>query len=123
MIHTTAGYLFYAAVGLVIYLYSAYCIREIARKRALPRPWYAWVPVLQVYLLSRIVGKRFFWTVLLFLPFIDIVFVAITFVKMARVLHHNRWYGLLLLVPVVNLFVLWDLAFGLRQTWEAAVTG
>lgn len=123
MIHTTAGYLFYAAVGLVVYLYTAYCLREIARKQAYKRPWFAWVPILDVYMVCKLVGKGVFLTILCLLPFIDVIFLAILYVKLARLVHRNRWYGLLLFVPIVNFVVLWDLAFGLKRSWQAAAEG
>jgi len=120
LIHGTCANIFYSAIGLVVYLYIAYCLREIARKRGYSHPWFAWVPILDVYLLCRMAEKGVFWTILCLLPIVDVIFLAIIFVKLARVLHHNRWYGLLLLVPVVNYVVLWDLSFGLRHSLKAA---
>ena len=123
MLHTTAGYLFYSVAALVIYLFSAYCLREMARKQAFSRPWFAWVPVLDVYLLCRVAGRGIVWTILVMLPFIDFIFLAIIFMRLSRRLHHNRFYGLLLLVPIIQFIVLWDLAFGLRHSWEAVAAG
>ncbi|MHB8894363.1 MAG: DUF5684 domain-containing protein [Candidatus Geothermincolia bacterium] len=124
MIHTTTGYLIYGAIGLIVYLYTAYCLRAIARKQGYAHPWFAWVPFLDVYLFCRLVIKHatwaVLWTVLCIVPFVGFIFVAIICVKLSRSLHRNRWYGLLLFVPLVNYVVLWDLAFGLRGTWQAA---
>lgn len=124
MIHGTFAHLFYAVVALVAYLFTAYCIREIARKRACAHPWFAWVPILQVYLFCRLsirrTGFAVLWTVLCLLPLINFIFIAILSVRLARVLHRNRWYGLLLLVPPISFIVQWDLAFGIKRQWQAA---
>lgn len=124
MIRGTLAGIIYGATGIIIYLFCAYCLREIARKRALPHPWFAWIPILDVYVYCRAAtkktGRAVIWTVLCLLPIVDLVFIAIISVKLARVLHRNRWYGLLLVIPIVDFVVIWDLAFGIRRTWQAA---
>ncbi len=123
MIHTTFGYIMYAAIGVIAYLFFSYCIREIARKQALPHTWLAWVPAARVYLLCRVAGKGALWTVLCLLPAINVVFLAIVFVRVTSRLHGNKWYGLLLFVPVVDYVVAWDIAFGLKRSWEETAPG
>jgi hypothetical protein len=119
ILHSTAGYLTYGAIGLATYLYTSYCLREIARKRAAAHPWLAWIPFASLYLLCRIAGKGFAWTVFCLIPVIDVIPLVMLFVRLTGSLGRNRWYGLLLFVPMVNYVVMWDLAFGLRQSWEA----
>jgi hypothetical protein len=119
MLHTAAGQYIFFVLNVIVYLYIAYCIRELARKQALPRPWLAWIPLANIYLLCRIVGKGVGWTILLLIPILDVIFIVLVALKLARRCHRNRWYGLLLLVPIVDLVVLWDLSFGIRHTWEA----
>jgi hypothetical protein len=103
-------------LGLIVYLYTAYCLREIARKRAVPRPWFAWVPVLNVYLLCSIVGHGIVWTVMMFVPLVNVVFWVLVALRLAKVCGRRRLYGVLFLIPLVNYVVLWSVAFGHRGT-------
>jgi len=98
-----------AVMGLALYAYPAICFQRIARGRGLPHAWFSWVPILNVYLVCRIAGKRYVYTVLCFVPIVQIVIYIIICFKVARECGRGRWMGLLLVIPVVDLFALWRL--------------
>jgi uncharacterized membrane protein YhaH (DUF805 family) len=98
-----------AVMGLALYVYQAICFQRIARGRGLPHTWFSWVPILNVYLVCRIAGKRYVYTVLCFVPIVQIVMYFIICFKVARACGRSRWMGLLLIIPVVGLFALWRL--------------
>jgi hypothetical protein len=126
-----AGDIVYSIVGLVTYLYLAYCLRAIARRRGLPHPWLAWIPIVNVYLLCRCACRRLGSAIAFFIgfgvvtaiaialpfndtlitPLMNAVLSAVVFVKLSRRLGRNMWWGLLLLVPFLNLVVIWVFAF------------
>lgn len=109
---TATGRIVSYSMLLVIYLYFAYCLQAIARKQEMRRPWYAWIPILNNYLLCRICGKGVGWTILSLVPIIGQVFWIILFCKLGKACGRKWWYGLLFLVPIVNYVVVWKLAFG-----------
>lgn len=117
------GYVTYGIIALVCYLYMSYCLREIARKQAFERAWLAWVPVVNIYVLCRVAGKGLLWTVLALVPVVNIVIYPLLFMKLARARGRSRWYGLLLVPPLVNFIVMWDLAFGLRAPGDRTLQG
>lgn len=109
---TTWGYVISSLVGLAAYIYIAWCLHVMAKKRALRRPWLAYVPILQFYTLCRVIGKGIGWFIMCIIPVLDIVIFIIIVFKLARECGRSWIYGLLLLVPLVNFVALWVLAHG-----------
>jgi glycopeptide antibiotics resistance protein len=115
LIHSTAGHIVYTAIGIVIFLFISYCLREFARKQATGHDWLAWVPVARFYLLSEICGHGLLWAFLMLVPVVNIVIFVIVAMKLARMRGHRRAFGLLLFIPLVQYFIMWNLA-GLQQS-------
>jgi Family of unknown function (DUF5684) len=115
VLHTIPGNIFYTTFGICYYLYVCYCLREIARKQAFKRDWLAWVPLANLYVASRLIGHGIGWTILYLVPIVDIVFLILLIVKMARLMGRSGWLGVLILIPIVDLFVAWEIAFGHRR--------
>ncbi|MBK5093850.1 MAG: hypothetical protein JJE48_10105 [Actinobacteria bacterium] len=88
----------------------------------MPKPWLAWIPVLNVWLLCKVVGHGIVWTILCFVPLVDIVMTVLIALKLARACGRRRAYGLLLLIPLVNYMALWVLAFGHRPSREPGLS-
>ncbi len=118
------------SVGLHAWL--AFCLMLIARKSGVAGAWTAWLPIANFRLMC-IVGKSplsCFWA--LFIPVVALavgVFVwlplwilvwlgiwavvwAITWARIAASRGRPAAYGLLIVVPVLNLVLLGNLAFG-----------
>lgn len=92
-----------------LYAYVAICLQRIALGLGLPHAWFAWVPVLDVYIACRIAGHRYLWTLLSLIPLVNIVMSVLLCFRIARACGKGRLSGFLLLVPVVDFFVLWGL--------------
>lgn len=99
-------------VTITTFVYTSWCLYTIARKRALGRPWLAWIPIAQFYTLCRLVGKGWGWFVMCLVPCLDAVILVILCVKLARVCQRSWVYGLLALVPFLNFPAWWILAQG-----------
>lgn len=87
-------------------------MREIARKEGARRPWLAWIPIADVYLVCKLIGHGVLWTIWLFIPIVNLIPVVIIVMRLARMRGHRRVFGLLLLVPFLNYVIWWILAFG-----------
>lgn len=96
---------------LVLYLYFALCIHLIARKTQTPYEWMAYIPVANLFLLFMIGKKPLWWIVLLFIPLVNLIFIALTWMGIARNRGKASWLGILILIPLVNLIIPGYLAF------------
>jgi hypothetical protein len=102
------------AFTVALYAFFAVCISAIAGELGVEKRWYAWVPFLNVYLTCKIAGKRVLWTVLLFVPVVNIVMYVLVCLRFAKACARGRLYGVLLMLPVVDMFALWNLTYGKR---------
>lgn len=117
------GFLAVFLIGvLIFYIYSALVLMAIAKKTKTPNGWMAWVPVLNIYLMTKI-GKVSPWTMLglliVFIPFLNyiagivmMVLVVIWWWKIAEACKKPGWWGILMLIPIVNLIIMGILAWG-----------
>ena len=98
-------------IGLLAGMYALVCLpfMLIARKLHL-NGWMAWIPILQIFLLIRMAGKSLVWFLLFFLPVINLLAFLFAWMSIVRRLGQPRWFGYLMLVPGVNLLLLWYLA-------------
>jgi len=102
-------------VGVIIYIYTAFCFHRIARNLMVRPSWFAWIPILNIYLWCRICGKGVLWTILFFIPVVNLVIFVMLCLKLARACGRSRLYGVLLILPIVDLVVLWVLSKGDRS--------
>lgn len=98
-------------LGVLSYLYVAICLYLIATKTGEDNAWFAFVPILNLVLILSISGKPIWWILLLFIPFVNIVILALIFMGMAQARGKSPWLGLLALIPGVNLGYFGYLAF------------
>ncbi len=99
--------LLYAA----FYVYWALAIQTIAKKTNTEDDWWAWIPILNLVLLVKIAGKPLWWTILLFIPIVGLVFTIIIWVGVCEARGKSGLPVIGLILPVVNFFVLGYLAF------------
>ena len=110
----------YLVFVLALYAYAALALMKIAKKTNIDKPWLAWIPIANLYLITQIAGVQW-WTMLLviFLPIIPILgyFAAMGvciwwFWKIAETRGKPGWWGILMIIPIVNLVILGILAWG-----------
>lgn len=102
------------AFAVALYAFFAVCLARIAGELGVEKSWYAWVPFLNTYLTCKIAGKRVLWTVLLFVPVVNILIYVLVCLRFAKACDRGRLYAVLLMLPVVDLFAFWNLTFGKR---------
>ncbi|MBD3244993.1 MAG: hypothetical protein GF335_03305 [Candidatus Moranbacteria bacterium] len=119
-------------LGIALYVYYAICLMKIAKRLNVNNAWMAWIPVANVVLQLQ-VAKMSPWLALVFVGmFIPVVnFIAgiamlvinvISWMKIAERLGKPNWWGVLTLVPIVNLIVPGYLAFSQSQSQSANKT-
>lgn len=108
----------FAFIGIAAYVYNAIALMTIARKTKTKNGWLAWIPIANVYLMTQI-GKVSGWFTLgvlaVFVPFIGgLIVLALTLFlwwKVAEARKMPGWYGILILIPFVNLIVVGIIAW------------
>ncbi len=100
-------------VFLIMYVYVAIALMTIAKKTKTEPSWIAWIPIANVYLMTKIAGLDWWWTLIILLggivPFVGgfVALAASLYVwwKMCEVCHKPGWLSLLLLIPVVGILI------------------
>lgn len=120
----------FALVGLVIfaavYVFMSLALMAVAKKLKTEPAWLAWVPIGNLYLMSKM-AKMHWWPILLLIgyviPYINIitnialmVFMIIWQWKVCEARKRPGWWAVLQLIPVVGwiwAFIMWGiLAWG-----------
>lgn len=98
-------------VFVALYAYMAICLMKIAQKTNTENTWWAWVPVLNVFLMLNIARKPLWWFILFLLPFVNFIILILVWVGICQARGKSGALVIGLLLPVVNLIVLGYLAF------------
>ena len=102
-----------------IYVYSSLALMTIAKKTDTENAWLAWIPFANTYLISQI-AQTPWWTFIVFIALILIPIVggiaATAFTiywwwGIAEERGFTGWFGVLMIIPFVNLVVLGILAW------------
>lgn len=117
-------YMFCYVVFLVImWIVGAVVLSTLGKKVGVTEPnWMAWVPIVQIYYAVRVAGEEGWKMVLLFIPFVNIVYGIILWMKIAERRGFENWYGILVIVPVVGWLVPLYLAFAEPSGSKTPVT-
>jgi hypothetical protein len=99
------------AVSILLYIYNSLCLSKIAGKTNTAFGWFAWLPILNVFLMLMIAKKSFWWFILLLIPLINFVCMVIVWMEIARMRNKPAWLGLLMMLPIANFIIIGYLAF------------
>jgi len=103
--------LFNFLIVIAIYIYVAYSIMVIANRTNTENSWFAWVPILNLYLLCKIADKPGWWLILFLIPLVNIVISIIVWMRIAEKMGKPSWLGILWVIPPLGLIVVGYLAF------------
>jgi hypothetical protein len=98
---------------IAMYVFCAICLKRIAEKTGqAEKSWYAWIPIANMVLTCWIAGKPGWWTVLMLIPIVNIVFSVIIWINVAKACSKPAWLGwVIVLVPIGNFVAMGHLAF------------
>lgn len=97
--------------GLAVYVWLALCLHIIANKTSTPNAWLAWIPIANAYLMCKVAGRSGWWTILFFIPLVNIIIAITIWMGIAQARDKPSWLGILIIIPVVNLIIPGILAF------------
>lgn len=96
---------------LLSYIYGALCLHKIATKTITKYGWFAWIPILNMFLMLMIVRRSLWWSLLFCFPLVNFIFLIIVWMEIAKIRNKSAWLGALMVLPFVNLVILGYLAF------------
>lgn len=97
--------LVFVVLLIAAYVYFSLALKTIAEKTQTENPWWAWIPLLQAVLMLNVAKKPIWWILLLFVPFVNIVFGIMVWMAIAEARNKPSWWGILMVVPFANLIV------------------
>lgn len=102
--------------AIAAYIFTSYCLMKIADRLGTPNGWFAFVPFLNYWLLCQMDQKETSWFVIMLIfsfcfPIVTLVMALLIMMDIAERLGFESWWGLLLLIPLFNFYVIWKLAF------------
>ena len=105
-------FIVWVAVFAVAYFLTCYPLFMIGKKLQREDAWWAWIPIMNIIFSCRIAGKPEWWTVLFFVPIVNIVISVMVWMGISVACGKPDWLGVLMLVPVANIVIPFYLAFG-----------
>ena len=108
----------FALISIAFYIYHAIALMHIAQKTKTQNAWLAWIPIANLYLMTQI-AKVPWWTFLAFIlviiPFIGpLAFMAVVVWWWWMIAERRKmpgWYGILTIIPIVNLVIIGIIAW------------
>lgn len=97
LIGALAGLFFLIVIGL--YVYTALAFMTIAKKLRYDKPWLAWIPVANLFLIPILAKKNWAWGFIFLVPIANIVFF---FIWMWNIYEQRKYPGWLSLVPLLS---------------------
>ncbi|MBI3378555.1 MAG: tetratricopeptide repeat protein [Nitrospirae bacterium] len=99
------------AIVAIWVVYYLLCLFLIAKKLAIPAPWTAWIPVVNLWTIVTCAGKPWWWIFLLFIPLANFLIYIYLWMCISENRGKSKWLGLLLLIPPADLVLYGILAF------------
>lgn len=95
-----------------IYAYFAITMAKMACKTGQSQnAWWAWVPILNTFLLFKMAGKPMWWFLLCLIPLVNIVVFAMLWMEVAKRCGQAPVWGVMVLIPFINFIALGIMAF------------
>lgn len=108
--------LFGVTFWIIAYVWWGICTHIIADKTGTPNPWLAWIPIANIYLMCKIADMSGWWTIVFFIPLVNIVITIVVWMKIAEALIMPNWLGILMFIPYLNYVIIAVLAFAGKRT-------
>ncbi len=106
-------------------IYVGFVLKALAKKTNTPKAWMGFIPITNVYLMAKIAGLSGWYTTSLGLALIPYVGGPITiatfayiWINIAKKTGRPGWWGIMILVPIINLILIGIMAWGKEPTRE-----
>jgi len=100
------------------YILYAWLLYRIGKKLGYENSWFAWIPFLNIYMMVDMSFKEtgtWFIIILIFMfccGLVSAVMLLIVWMDIAERCGKESWYGILMIIPIVNFFIMYILGTG-----------
>ncbi len=103
---------FIAALVVMIglYVYYALVFQTIAKKLKFDKPWLAWIPIANLFLIPILAKKHWAWGFIFLVPIVNAVFY---FIWMWKIFELRKYPGWLCLTPLLTIIPLIGVVFSI----------
>ncbi len=104
----------------IFYILNAWLLYRIGKRLGYDKPWFAWIPIANMYMmvdLSKKETSTWFLAILItmFIPCVNIVgmvMLVIVMMDISEMCGKERWWGILWIIPIVNWVIMYILGSG-----------
>ncbi len=101
---------------LATYIFSAFCLMKMADRLGVENGWFAFIPFLNLWLLTQMGNRETSWFIIMLIfsfccSIVTFVMIILIMMDVAEALGFENWWGILLIIPIFNFYVLYKLAF------------
>jgi|GEM_PF-1231005 len=105
-----------ALVIIVFYVLHAWLLYRIGRKLNYKDSWFAWVPILNLYMMVDMSHRdTLLWLILILLTSwccVGVIMLALVWMDIAARCDKEDWLGILYIIPIVDLIIMYVLGSG-----------
>jgi hypothetical protein len=101
----------YWVVMFAMYFYFTFAQFKIAQKIRHSDPWWAFIPILNMFQWVQLAHKEWYWFLFLFIPVVNIICMAILWMDIAKACNKSPFWGILTLFPFLNFVSIGVMAF------------
>lgn len=94
--------MFQGLFGIAFYIVMAIALMTIANKTDTPNGWMAFIPILNLYLMTQIARKEWWWLLLMLIPCVNIVVLAYLWMQIAEIRDKPSWWGIMTVIPCIG---------------------
>jgi hypothetical protein len=108
---------------VITYIFVCYPLMNIARKMGKKHSWLIWIPFVQLVYYIYMAGKPLWWCIYWLIPIVNYFMLLLLFVDILKVMKKSFWLIVLIIIPGVNIFVLWYLAISQELEFKSVRVG
>ncbi len=90
---------------IVIYVYFAYTTMMLAKRLNIANSWLAWIPFLNLFLMTKMAKLDWWWLLGLFIPFVNFFVAGYIWSEIGKQLGKEWWVGALIAIPLIGWLV------------------
>lgn len=103
-------------LGLGLYIYIGVAVMNVSRKLKYKHGWLIFIPIANLFLILKLARMSYWYFLAFLIPVANIVLFAVVWMKISDNLKKPGYWGILMVVPVVNLVAVGYLAWSERAT-------
>jgi Family of unknown function (DUF5684) len=103
-------------VGIASYVFWAFCLMRQADRLGVENGWFAFIPFLNYWLMCQMGDRDNTWFIIMLIGsfccgIVTLVMIILIMMDVAEKLGFENWWGILLIIPIFNYYVMYKLAF------------